>query len=33
MLAKATKVIELLDTFDFTNKLEIHESEFSTLNR
>ena len=35
MLAKATKVIELLDTFDFANKLEIHESdsEFSTLNR
>ena len=35
MLAKATKVIELLDTFDLANKLEIHESdsEFSTLNR
>ena len=35
MLAKATKVIELLDTLDFANKLEIHESdsEFSTLNR
>ena len=35
MLAKATKVIELLDTLDLTNKLEIHESdsEFSTLNR
>ena len=35
MLAKATKVIELLDNFDFANKLEIHESdsEFSTLNR
>lgn len=35
MLAKATKVIELLDTLDLANKLEIHESdsEFSTLNR
>lgn len=35
MLAKATKVIELLDTLDLINKLEMHDtdSEFSTLNR
>lgn len=35
MLAKATKVIELLDALDLANNLEIHESdsEFSTLNR
>lgn len=35
MLAKATKVIELLDALDLANNLELHESdsEFSTLNR